>query len=627
MRIALAGLGLLTAIPSGVGLAQRADILDRLGVADVAQVERMIMVPMRDGVRLSTAVIRPKSGDRLATILIRTPYLKEQELLGYRSLYAAAVRRGYAIVVQNERGTEWSEGQHRFLAGARTDGYDALTWIAAQPWSNGRVGTIGCSSSAEHQLALAAMNHPAHRAMIPMSAGAGIGAIPGVSTQGLFYKGGIPQLGPWAGWYVDFGHVNRPKLPPTLTQDERIRLADFYLPYPKPEAERFGLPSVSSGIRGAADAGGLAHLPSGSVLRSAGVPESDFDTFMTMAPTDPRWLAIDFIRDGDRPRVPALHVNGWHDVGAFETIKLYEYLRDQPNQYLIMAPTAHCAMTRATADYRTGERPVGNAAQPYDELFLAWFDHWLRDGPATVLDRPRVQAFLEGGNRWLSLPTLPVPTARSTRFYLSSTGRAQSLRGDGRLLTEQPVGGTPDSIRSDPMQPVPSRGGGCCDRDAVRDQRPVEARPDVLVYSTPPLTRGIAVMGEITGTIYLSTSARDTDVHVKLVDVYPDGRAFNLYDAAVRLRYRTGFDTPTLATPGEVYPVEITGLVAGNYFGPGHRIRIEIAGSNFPGFERNLQTGGRNHDETRAVVAINRVHPGSFFDFPVIDGIQSGDKR
>jgi putative CocE/NonD family hydrolase len=545
--------------------------------------------------------------------------VKEQELFGQRELFGRAVRQGYAIVVQNERGTEWSEGRHRFLAGARNDGYDALTWIASQPWSNGRVGTIGCSSSAEHQLALGATNHPALRAMIPMSAGAGIGAIPGVASQGLFYKGGVPQLGPWAGWYAEYGQTDRPKLPKDLDQGERIRLADYFSAYPKPEPERF-LPSVTGALSGKADAGGLWHLPSGDVLKSAGTPTTDFDSFMTMSPVDVRWLAIDFIRGDDRPRVPMLHVNGWHDVGAFETVKLYEFLAGVPNQYLIMAPTSHCAMTRATVKYQTGERPIGNAALPYVDLFLAWFDHWLKDGPAAVLERPKVQAFLEGADRWLSLASLPAPGAQATRFYLSSTGHAQSVKGDGMLTTERSSGTTPDSLVSDPANPVPSRGGGCCDRDAVRDQRPVEARSDVLVYSTAPLTAGLAVVGEVKATLYVSSSALDTDVAVKLVDVYPDGRAFNLYDAMQRLRYRDGFDRPLPLERGKVYPVEITGLVAGNYFGPGHRIRIEIAGSNFPNFERNLQTGGRNYDEKDPVVAVNRIHPGSYLEMPVIEG-------
>ncbi len=405
--------GVLVLAVSIPAVAQRADLLRRLGLADVATMERMIMVPMRDGIRLSTAVIRPKAGDRLPTVLVRTPYPKEGEVGA--PLFSRLVREGYALVIQNERGTEWSEGTHRFLAGARTDGYDALTWIAAQPWSNGRVGTIGCSSSAEDQLALAAMNHPAHRAMIPMSAGAGIGAIPGVSSQGLWYKGGVPQLGPWAGWYVGSGHANRPKLPAAISQDERIRLADFYSANPKPEAERYGVASVSGAIRGDTTLGMLGYLPSGQVLRASGAPETDFDTFMTMSPADVRWLAIDFIRDGDKPRVPALHVNGWHDIGAFETLKLFDYLKDAPYQYLIMAPTSHCAMTSATANYKTGERPIGNAALPYDELFVKWFDRWLKDKPSDVLSRPKVQAFLEGANGWKSYDALPVPGARHCR--------------------------------------------------------------------------------------------------------------------------------------------------------------------------------------------------------------------
>ena len=600
--------------------AQRADLLQRMGVADLATMERMIMVPMRDGVRLATAVIRPRAGDKLPTVLVRTPYLKEGEVRS--PLFARLVREGYAVVIQNERGTEWSEGTHRFLAGARTDGYDALTWIAAQPWSNGRVGTIGCSSSAEDQLGLAAMNHPAHRAMIPMSAGAGIGAIPGVSSQGLFYKGGVPQLGPWAGWYVGSGHANRPKLPAGISQDERIRLADFYSSDPKPEAERYGVGSVSGAIRGDSTLGVLGYLPSRDVLRASGAPETDFDTFMTMSPTDVRWLAIDFIRDGDKPKVPALHVNGWHDVGAFETVKLFEYLRDVPNQYLIMAPTAHCAMTRATADYKTGERPIGNARLPYDDLFVQWFDHWLKDTPNDVLKRPRVQAFLEGANGWKTYDALPVPGAKPVKLFLQSNGRAQGLKGTGRLTLEAPGEQPADTVVSDPMHPVPSRGGGCCDRDAVRDQRQVEARSDVLIYSTDPLKDGIAVMGDVKVMLYVSSSALDTDVGIKLVDVYPDGRAFNLYDAMQRLRYREGYDRAVPLEPGKVYPVEITGLVAGNYFAPGHRIRIEVAGSNFPNFERNLQTGGNNYDETRGVVAINRVHhaggKASYIELPTV---------
>ena len=605
----LAGLGAALALSPWCGVsAQRADLLRVLGVPDAATMERMIMVPMRDGVRLSTVLITPASPSaRLPTVLVRTPYDKGSELLRYPTLFARLVKSGYAIVVQNERGTEWSEGRHVFLAGARNDGYETLSWIAAQPWSNGRVGTFGCSSSAEAQLALAAMNHPAHRAMIPMSAGAGIGDIPGVAGHGLFHTGGVPELGPWAGWYAIAGHTNRPKLPPDLTQEERVRLADYYFADAKPERDRPGLPSVSGGISGSGDVGALGTLPSSMVLRNAGVPPSDFDLFMTMTPTDPRWRSIDFLSSPDQPRVPALHVNGWHDVGAYETVKLFEYLKDVPNQYLIMAPTSHCAMTRATARYSTGERYVGNAALPYDDIFVAWFDHWLKDAPNGVTARPKVQLFEEGADRWVTAASWPLADITPTRYYLRSDGRAQSRHGSGALTVALPGKEPADSFVADPRHPVPSRGGGCCDRDAVRDQRVVEDRRDVLVYSTEPLRHGARVMGEVKATLFLSSSARDTDLAIKLVDVYPDGRAFNLYDAIQRVRYRGGYASPQLMTPGEIVRVDVTGLVAGNYFAPGHRIRVEIASTNFPDFERNLQTGGANFDETVPVVAVNRI--------------------
>src|SRR5258708_26901843 len=217
------GLVMLGVGASSTLLGQSADILERMGLAGKAELEREIMVPMRDGIRLSTAVIRPlNAAARLPVILLRTPYDKDGELLDY-SLFKSLVPAGYAIVIQNERGTEWSEGKYRCLAGARNDGYDTIDWIAQQPWSNGKVGTIGCSSSAEQQLGLSALNHPAHKAMIAMGSSSGIGDIPGVTGQGGFYKGGVPHL-EWEGWFRQHGHVNRPQLPADISQEERVRL-------------------------------------------------------------------------------------------------------------------------------------------------------------------------------------------------------------------------------------------------------------------------------------------------------------------------------------------------------------------------------------------------------------------
>jgi len=591
--------------------AQSADTLERMGLASKATLEREIMVPMRDGVRLSTAVIRPSNvRGPMPVILIRTPYDKNGELED--KILATLVLRGYAIVVQNERGTEWSEGKYHFLPRSREDGYDTISWIVQQPWSNGKVGTFGCSSSAEHQLGLSSMNHPAHKAMVAMGPGSAIGDFPGVHTMGGFYKGGVPNL-EWEGWYRWFGQTNRPKLPTDISQEERVRLADWYSPFLAltPEMRK---KVKEQAMQSRED------LPSQDILRRVNVPETDFDWMITASPADPRWRKIGFIRDGDHPRVPALYVDAWYDYSSFGTVKLFEYLQDTPNIYLIVAPTAHCSMRDATQETMVGGRSVGDARYDYDGLILKWFDHWLRDESNDVLNRPKVQMYLMGANVWKTYPSWPVPGAKQTKLFLHSDGHANTRLGTGGLSDVLPAAESADSFVSDPLYPVPYY-GGADDTPIVADQGNVEMRSDVLVYSTEVLKEGVDVTGEVKGEFYVSSTTPDADLALKLVDVYPDGKAFNLYDTMLRLRYREGFDKPTFMKPGEVYRAEVTGIVTSNYFGPGHRIRIEIAGSNSH-FERNLQTGGKNYDETKPVVATIQIHHStdepSHIDLPVV---------
>jgi uncharacterized protein len=577
-------------------------------------VEEQVMVPMRDGVRLSTAVIRPKSGPAAATVLIRTPYEMVGELR--KSFYRRLFANDYAVVMQNERGTHWSEGQFRFLGSARNDGYDTLSWIAAQPWSNGKVGTYGCSSAAENQLLLGTMRHPAHRAMIAMSAGAGVGSIPGVHSQGLFFKSGVPTFAPWARWYAIYGHRYRPQLPADLPDGQRQRVTSAY----SSEATKLDGEAFETAINAA-----LRTLPSAKVLNALGLSATDFETFMSMAPTDARWSAVDLITKNDSQAVPTLNVNTWGDVGPYETLKLFEFQQQHPDQYLIMSGTAHCDMLKATENTIVGERAVGDARLPYEDLYLAWFDHHLKGRENTFEREPKVRAYLMGASTWVSGRKWPLEGMREQRYYLHSGGRANSLFGDGALAREPPRSvQSPDELIADPTHPVPSIGGGCCDRKVFRDQSDIEARHDVLVYSTPAFESGLAVVGEIKAVLHVSTSVKDADIAVKLADVYPDGRAFNLHDTIYRLRYRDGFDTPKPAQPHEVYQIEITGLVTGNYFAPGHRLRVEIAGSNFPNHERNLHTGGRNYDETEGVVAHTRVYHdpkrASYITIPVLAG-------
>jgi putative CocE/NonD family hydrolase len=251
----------------------------------------------------------------------------------------------------------------------------------------------------------------------------------------------------------------------------------------------------------------------------------------------------------------------------------------------------------------------------YDDLTYGWFDHFLKGENNGILEKmPRVRYYTMGLNKWQTSDTWPPRGAQPMTLFLSSDGKANTSNGDGALVDVAPGADNADRFEYDPMNPVPSFGGNvCCTGNAITagafDQRQNEGRPDVLVYSTEPLKEGIEVSGPIEVTLYVSSDAKDTDFTIKLLDVYPDGRAYNLDETIQRMRYRDGYDKPNVwMQAGRVYKVTLSPLTTSNYFAAGHRIRIEVSSSNFPRFDRNLNTGGRNYDETKGVVARNAVH-------------------
>jgi putative CocE/NonD family hydrolase len=258
---------------------------------------------------------------------------------------------------------------------------------------------------------------------------------------------------------------------------------------------------------------------------------------------------------------------------------------------------------------------MGDARLDYDALTYGWFDRFLKGESNRLLDTlPKVRYFTMGINKWQTADSWPPAGAAPMTFYLSSGGNANTAAGDGVLAPKPPAGDRPDGFTYDPLNPVPSHGGNvCCTGNAVvggaLDQRKMEERQDILVYSSAPLTEGMEVSGSIDFTLYVSSDVKDTDFTVKLIDVYPDGRAYNLDEAIQRLRYRDGYDKPPAwMEPGKVYKVAFQPMTTSNYFEAGHRIRIEVSSSNFPRFDRNLNTGGRNWDEATGVVAHNNVH-------------------
>jgi uncharacterized protein len=363
------------------------------------------------------------------------------------------------------------------------------------------------------------------------------------------------------------------------------------------------------------------HLPLVDMLDSSGAPPNDFRAMVTHPPFDPWWDQFGFLTGEERFDVPALHINGWYDFGVAETLYEFNLLRERAvtergrnNQFALISPTTHCMSERAQARTIVGERDLGDARFGHVALYRRWFDHWLKGIDNGVEHEPKVQLYVMGKNVWRAEREWPLARTRFTPFYLHSQGNANSLWGDGNLSTIAPVAEPSDRYSYDPRTPVPSRGGPVCctgTPDAPEgsfDQSEVEARHDVLVYTTPPLKRGVEVTGPLKAILYVSSDARDTDFTAKLVDVYPDGAAYNVQEGILRARYREGFGRKVFMQPGGVYKVEIDLQATSNWFAPGHRIRVEIASSNFPRFDRNLNTGGNNFDERSWRVARNVIH-------------------
>jgi hypothetical protein len=590
-------------------------------LASVAIVERKVMVPMRDGVRLATDVYRPKDATGpVPTIWVRTPYNfnfwdVRNGVPADMTAALTAVKRGYAYVVQNERGHFFSEGHYDILGAPRTDGHDALSWIAAQPWSSGKVGAVGCSSTAEYQMGVAAMRHPAFAALNAQGFGAGVGRVGPYFEQGNWYRGGAIQM-LFIAWLHGEQNQVRPMFPPDTPREDLVRASKWFDLAPQ-------LPAVDWSKA-------LWHLPVQDILKAADGPGGIFADAMPVAtggrmvqrtPNDPAWYKGGLYHDDMPLDIPGLWFMSWYDVSVGPNLALFNHVRRTASpevanqQWAVIAPVAHCGYTRATADTVVGERSMGDARLDYQEITYAFFDRFLKGEAGARLDTlPRVTYFTMGSNTWQTSDTWPPAGAESMTFYLSSGGRANSLHGDGALVAAPPAADTPDRFTYDPHNPVLSHGGNvCCTGTAITpgafDQRRVEARADVLVYTSAPFAAGLELTGPIVPTLYVSSDAKDTDVTVKVLDVYPDGRAFNLDESIQRMRYRDGYDAPLAwMEPGRVYKVTLQPLNTSNYFAPGHRLRIEVSSSNFPRFDRNLNTGGNNYDETRGVVAHNAVH-------------------
>ncbi len=530
-------------------------------------IEKNVPVPMRDGVVLRADLYRPGAPGRYPVLLERTPYGKTLPRMVLDTVHVLnAVEAGYAVVIQDCRGRFASEGEFVPFLCDIDDGYDTVEWCAAQPWSNARIGMFGTSYVGATQLLAATAAPPHLSAICPVVSAADF-------HNGWIYEGGAFRLGfvaAWAAQFLAVPHLDRLPLSPTQRQAERERLLD-------------GLERLRRT---------LSHLPLAELplLKLEGLAPYFYDWLMH--PDDGEyWRRFNIIAHHDRVAVPALHMGGWYDLFVAGALHNFTGLRRhaateraRAGQRLIFGPWVHGSLQSQLSPI--GERDYGwRSLVPLSETKLGWFDHWLRDADNWVVSEAPVRVYVMNKG-WRREREWPLEGTQWTRFYLHSGGRANSAGGDGRLSRDTPSSQPPDVFLYNPLNPTPTVGAG-----GIYDQRSVEGRSDVLVYSTPPLGEALEVTGPVKVVLYASSSAPDTDFSAKLVDVAPNGYAANLCDGLIRARYRNSPARAELMAPGEVYEFTIDLHGTGNVFLPGHQIRLEIASSNFPKFDRNPNTG------------------------------------
>ena len=376
---------------------------------------------MRDGVRLATDIYLPKTDKKVPIIFSRTPYNfnswgdGEQKNRTHQRAYEA-LKRGYAYVVQNERGRYYSEGEWDILGVPLTDGYDAFSWMSKQSWSNGKIGTLGCSSTAEWQMAVAALDHPSHAAMVPQGFGAGVGKVGDFYEQGNWYRGGVEQL-LFATWLYGVEHDKfKPRIPDGATQEDLIRISRFYDLAPEN-------PSIDWTEK-------IKHLPLQDLLKNVGGKKEIFDKMIRRKPNDSDWYKGGLYHDNMDFGVPSFWFVSWYDVATTPNIALFNHVRENSvddyvndNQYLIISPTLHCGFTRATENTVVGDLSVGDARLNYDEQIYDWFDFMLKGKDNNFKENtPRVQYYTMGSNEWQSSDVWPPKNTEMTKFYLTSNG-------------------------------------------------------------------------------------------------------------------------------------------------------------------------------------------------------------
>jgi uncharacterized protein len=540
-------------------------------------VDRNVAAKMRDGVTLRADIYRPKAEGKFPVLLVRTPYDKT----GTMGFGLKAAARGYVVVEQDVRGRFASEGEWYPFKNESQDGYDTVEWAAALPYANGKVGMFGGSYVGATQF-LAAIARPPHLA----------GICPTV-TASNYHDGWTYQGGAFQQWFNESWTTG------------------------------LAMNTMRRRVESSGDAlGGTKVLP----LRAypiLSVPETEdlapyFADWLAHPNFDEYWKQWSIEDHYGQIQVPVLSFAAWYDIFLGGSLKNYVRLKTEAGteaarkgQGLAVSVGGHAGVssTGKVGAVEFGDKLYADG----DEAMLRWYD-WLLKGQANGVEKEKpVKIFVMGKNEWREEEDWPLARAKNTRYHLHSTGGANGLSGNGSLATATPLDEKSDQYVYDPSAAVPTIGGPlCCGALPTgigpEDQRSAEARGDVLVYTTPAFAKDTEVTGPVSLDLYVSSSAVDTDFTGMLVDVWPNGFAQNLTSGILRMRYRNSQERAELANPGEVYHITVDLWATSNVFLAGHKLRLEVSSSNFPRFDRNLNTGEEQARATRMIKATNVVY-------------------
>jgi putative CocE/NonD family hydrolase len=537
------------------------------------RVERYLAATMRDGVKLYGDLYRPARDGKFPVLIVRTPYGVQRD--GGHATMIKFAQNGYAVYFQDVRGRYESEGKWDPFRNEAQDGYDTIEWAAKQPWSNGKVALQGGSYLGHVQWRAATQSPPSLVTAFPMVASTDI-------YKNWLSHGGAFRLSFNYGW----GAVRMPN---------RIMNPQYW------HTEKFAPPELKYEKI-------LLHLPLNDIdQQSAGQAVPHFRDWVKHQSFDKYWQSISDEQIFEKVKVPMHTSGGWFDIFLNGTINGFTGMRRtggtekaRRESKMIIGAWGH-GPSQKFGDVDFG--PTAN--RDMFERELRWYNHYLK-GEDNGIDRePPIEIFYMGANKWQHAQDWPLPGTKFTPYYLSS----------GKTLTAaKPSAAATDKYTYDPNNPVPTVGGNnCCGTPTIagpRDQRPIESRNDVLVYTSEALTSPLAIAGPVKMKLVAATDGRDTDWMVKLVDVHPNGFAMNVAEGILRARFRNGVDKMELLQPNQVYEFDVDMAGTANVFLPGHKIRVDITSSNFPQFDRNPNTGEDLGASSKVRVAAQTVHHG-----------------